>query len=617
MRNAIYLMEPPMNPLAIPLGCQNALHNDSGKSPNNCGVSRWLALHSHSAKSPKNSDISCWLSPWLLISAVLLAGCSTPSSRNSTADAIQREMDAATQSRVQPSKTDAVNEALLPPLSVTMPGMGGKPLETKFDLTVNNTSAKQVFPAIVSGTRYSMLLHPDVSGSISLNLKDVTVFEALEAIREMYGYDYKVDGTKIYIQPLTMQTRIFQVNYLTGSRAGTSTLRVTSGSVSDSSTGSTAGTLGTTTTGSTSHSVDSSKVTMTSSADFWTELSQSLQAIVGSAKGRSVVISPMSGVIVVRAMPDELKNVTAYLRASQISIERQVILEAKIIEVQLNDSFQSGVNWAAFKNNPNSRTSAGQLSSGATLATAGALTSNTISSNPGTDLALAAVTGQPGSLFGLAFQTSNFAALLSFLESQGNVHVLSSPRIATLNNQKAVLKVGTDEFFVTNVTNTTTTGTATTSTPSVTLQPFFSGISLDVTPRIDQNNEIILHIHPAVSLVSTVTKTVDLGTSGGSSNTLNLPLASSSVSETDSIVRAKDGQIVAIGGLMRQATFDDRSGLPGLPKSLFGQTNQRNEKRELVILLKPTVVDNDKDWSDDITNSRGNFSSINGRGEKP
>ena len=424
-----------------------------------------------------------------------------------------------------------------------------------------------------------------------------------------------MDGTRIYILPLTLQTRIFQVNYLTGLRSGTSSLRVNSGSVSDSTTGS-SGTAGATTTSSTqTRGLDSSKVSMTSSADFWDELGRSLQAIVGNENGRSVVISPMSGVIVVRAMPDELKNVTAYLKASQISIERQVILEAKIVEVQLNDSFQSGVNWGAFKNNPNSRTSLGQLSPGATLATAGAVTDGVISSIPGATLAAA---GQAaGSLFGLAFQTSNFAALLSFLESQGNVHVLSSPRIATLNNQKAVLKVGTDEFFVTNVSTTTTTGTATTSTPSVTLQPFFSGISLDVTPRIDQNNEIILHIHPAVSLVSTVNKIVDLGVSGGVTNSLNLPLASSSISETDSIVRAKDGQIVAIGGLMRQATFDDRSGLPGLPKTVFGQTSQRSEKRELVILLKPTVVDSDKDWSDDITRSRDRISSMSGQGKKP
>ena len=555
--------------------------------------------------------ISLWLGM-----ALLLAGCAAPGDRNQTADAIQREMDRAAQDSAQAGKSaDAVNDALLPPLAVGLPRVGSKPLETRFDLTVNNTPVSQVFMAIVSGTRYSMLLHPEVGGNISLNLKDVTVLEALEAIREIYGYEYKMDGTRIYIQPLALQTRIFQVNYLTGVRAGSSSLRVTSGSVSDSPTGSTPGSAANATSPA-SRALDSSKVSMTSSADFWDELNKSLQAIVGSDHGRSVVVSPMSGVIVVRAMPDELRNVAAYLKASQISIERQVILEAKIIEVQLSDGFQSGVNWAAFRNGPNSHVSVGQGAAGSSLApgaaTASALSGTTLTATPGATLLPTAATALPsgvaaGTLFGLAFQTSNFAALLSFLESQGNVHVLSSPRIATLNGQKAVLKVGTDEFFVTNISTTTTTGTATTSTPSVTLQPFFSGIALDVTPRIDANNEIILHIHPSVSQVSTVNKTVDTGAGG----TLNLPLASSSVSETDSIVRARDGQIVAIGGLMRSATFGDRSGLPGLSKNpLFGQTSKRSEKRELVILLRPTVVDNDKDWSRDITQSRDRFDGL-------
>jgi MSHA biogenesis protein MshL len=548
----------------------------------------------------------------LWLGVLLLAGCAAPGSRNQAADSIQREMNQAAQDSAQPSKADAVNNALLPPLEVGMPKLDNKSLETKFDLVVNNAPASQVFMSIVSGTRYSMLLHPDVSGNISLNLKDVTVFEALEAIREMYGYDYKMDSTRIYIQPLTLQTRIFQVSYLTGQRNGSSSLRVISGSVSDAPTG---GTPGSATpapaTSSAGRAQDSSKVTMATSSDFWEELGKSLTAIVGNDKGRSVVVSPMSGVIVVRAMPDELRNVTAYLKASQISIERQVILEAKIVDVQLNDSFQSGVNWGAFKNNPNSHTSAGQLSPGASLAMAGSITNGTVTSVPGANMSLAAAAGQTtGSLFGLAFQTSNFAALLNFLESQGNVHVLSSPRIATLNNQKAVLKVGTDDFFVTNVTTgSTTNGTTTTSTPSVTLQPFFSGIALDVTPSIDENGEIILHVHPSVSQVSTVTKTVDLGGLNGS---ISLPLASSSISETDSIVRARDGQIVAIGGLMRQASSNDDSGLPGLPKSMFGQTNKRSEKRELVILLKPTVVDNDKDWSDDIMHSRDRVNGMMG-----
>lgn len=557
-----------------------------------------------------------------LISLLAAAGCATPEVHNQTAQVVQQEMEQIAQQSAIP-----VNDALLPPLTAELPKVENKSLEARFDLVVNNTPATQVFMAIVSGTRYSMLLHPEVSGNISLNLKDVTVFDALEAIRELYGYDYKSDGKRIFIMPLTLQTRIFHVNYLTGQREGKSTLRVTSGSVTDSannatsSSGQSSGSYssgGSSYSGSSQHSSgpeDSSKVSMTSRADFWAELETALKAIVGNDQGRSVVVSPMTGVIVVRAMPDELKSIGAFLRASQLSVERQVILEAKIVEVQLNDSFQSGVNWAGMGNlkaSPNSWATMGQLSPGAsmtpsnTVAGPSQLTSAALNALPGGAIASTAATGT-GTLFGLAFQTTNFAALLNFLESQGNVHVLSSPRIATLNNQKAVLKVGTDEFFVTNVSTTTTTGTATTSTPSVTLQPFFSGIALDVTPRIDEDNEIILHVHPSVSSVTTVNKVVDVGGVGG---TLNLPLASSSISETDSIVRARDGQIVAIGGLMRQATFDDQSGLPGLPKQAFGQTNKRTEKRELVILLKPTVVDSDKDWSDDITRSRDRFNNL-------
>ena len=547
---------------------------------------------------------------FIVLSMFAFAGCATNGASQNVKQQIDTELDAA----VKASTQTEVNDALLPPLPAAAVPADSAASEAKFDLSVNNTPAQQVFMAIVSGTRYSMLLHPDIEGNISLNLKDVTVFDALESIREMYGYEYKIDGARIYIQPLGLQTRIFHVNYLTGQREGKSSLRVSSGSVSDNPTSSTGSTgVATNSTSSSGTAIDSSKVSMTSSADFWDELSKSLAAIVGNEKGRSVVISPMSGVIVVRAMADEMKNVAAYLKASQISIERQVILEAKIVEVQLNDSFQSGVNWGAIRNTANSGLSVGQLSYGTSLGMrTSSITNGIVTSTPGTDLALAAAGSLPagavaGSMFGLAFQTSNFAALLNFLESQGDVHVLSSPRIATLNNQKAVLKVGTDEFFVTNVTNTTTTGTATTSTPSVTLQPFFSGIALDVTPRIDENDEIILHVHPSVSLVSTVNKTINVGGVGG---TLNLPLASSSVSETDSIVRAKDGQIVAIGGLMRQATYEDKSGLPGLPKSIFGQTSQTSQKRELVILIKPTVVNSDKDWSDDITRSRDRIKSM-------
>jgi len=558
-----------------------------------------------------------------------LSACATPGSKNTTAEAIRHEMDAITRERAKPAPSEAVSNALLPPLAMLMPKAESKPLEARFDLAVNNTPASQVFMAIVSGTRYNMLVPAGVSDNISLNLKDVTVFEALEAIRELYGYEYRIDANRIYIQPIALQTRLFQVSYLTATRSGSSTLMVQSSSNNQSNQqggqqSSQQSSLQSNQQGSQQvyqqfsegGAVSSNVTTRTNSkANFWEELDASLKAIVGSEQGRSVVINSMSGVIVVRAMPDEMKNVTAYLKASQISIERQVILEAKIVEVQLNDGFQSGVNWAAFKSSPNSRTSMGQLSPGASLTTNGGMTDGTLTSTPGSSLSFGG--GAAGALFGLAFQTSNFAAMLNFLETQGNVHVLSSPRIATLNNQKAILKVGTDEYFITGVSSTPTTTTGNTTTPGTTTaiySPIFSGIALDVTPSINENNEIILHVHPSVSKITE--KNIALVTGGAAGGTI--PMALTSVSETDSVVRARDGQIVVIGGLMRQATFDDQSGLPGLPKAVFGKTNKITEKRELIILLKPTVVDSDKDWSDDIAHSREHMNSLaNASGARP
>jgi MSHA biogenesis protein MshL len=190
--------------------------------------------------------------------------------------------------------------------------------------------------------------------------------------------------------------------------------------------------------------------------------------------------------------------------------------------------------------------------------------------------------------------------------------VLSSPRIATINNTKAVLKVGTDEFFVTNVTTTaTTSGTSTTQSPSVTVQPFFSGIVLDVTPQIDENGNIILHVHPAVSEVTESVRVINLGSGLGETR---LPLAKSAVNETDTIVRVSDGNIVAIGGLMSVDVRDNRGGLPGITEGGLGDlarnTDRRVTKRELVILLKPTVIQSDANWEQDLRETRGRLEQM-------
>jgi MSHA biogenesis protein MshL len=395
-------------------------------------------------------------------------------------------------------------------------------------------------------------------------------------------------------------------------------------------------------------SMESSRITTTSDNDFWRDITEALNAIVNGnpmpaataatsgasrasgarADGRAVVVNSQAGVVVVRGFPADMRSVESFLKTMSLVVERQVMLEAKIIEVTLNEGFQTGINWGAFRTGANSRFSAGMVNPGATVRTDGTLsapTSNVVNgtlsngatfasdpsraavttpdplggSTPGSaSSALALGASAVGGVFGLALQTSSFAALLNFLETHGAVQVLSSPRIAALNNQKAVLKVGTDEFFVTNVSTTTTTaGTSTVTSPTITTQPFFSGIALDVTPQISEDNQITLHVHPSVSLVTDKTKTLSLGALGS----FTVPLASSNINESDTIVRVSDGSIVAIGGLMRQVQNDARSQVPGVGDvpgigNLFRNNAQAQAKSELVILLKTSVIHGDATW---------------------
>ena len=556
-----------------------------------------------------------------MIAGLLLTACASSSHIKSddVQQQVERELKQAAQGRVEPASPEAVNQALLPPLAVEMPQAAAKPLEQRFDLAVNGAPASQVFMALGSGTRYSMLVHPDIKENISLDLKNVTLFEALDAIREIYGYDYKVDGTRIYIQPVTIQTRIFQLNYLAGRRFGSADVRVTSGSIQAQTAASATGgavapppVAGVATPGTSGQAGAGSEVTTSSDNNLWGDIGDAIRSIIGSGQGRNVVVNPQAGIILVQALPVELRSVEQYLKAVAGVIERQVMLEAKIIEVDLSNEFSSGINWAAFKSGANSRLGAGVANPSTTLFPDGSLSTLTSRGPDGTLLqsssleidptaatrSVAVGSGVPSSIFGLAFQTSNFAALLDFLGSQGTVHVLSSPRIATLNNQKAVLKVGTDEFFVTNISTTTTSsGASTTVSPTITVQPFFSGIALDVTPQISDDGQITLHVHPSVSLVVDKTKTLNLGTLGS----VTLPLASSNIDESDTIVRVRDGTIAAIGGLMKQQQINNHSGIPGASDvpvigNLFGSRDQQLSKSELVILLKTTIIKGDSSW---------------------
>jgi MSHA biogenesis protein MshL len=532
--------------------------------------------------------------------ALALASCaSSPEEQHGGGETALVDEMAST---VEPPKE--VLDALIPTLDLGFASSPGIP-EPRFDVTVDRAPAREFFMSLVEGTSYSLALAPEVQGELSLSLRDVTVEEVLDTVRQAYGFGFERTRTGFLVLPAGLRTRVFRVDYLNLQRSGSSDTRVSSGQISDQISGGEniiAGQIDADSGSSGSGgSVSGSRIQTHSETDLWQELIGSVEAIVGTEGGRSVVGSPNASLIVVRALPSELEKVSTYLRSAETSLNRVVILEAKILEVTLSDGFQSGINWALMQSINGTDFVIGQAGGG-TVNDTGFSSSRGQSQNVGPpleDLLLGTMSSAFGGVFSLAISSNKFAAFIELLEAQGEVRTLSNPRISTVNNQKAVIKVGQDEFFVTDISTTTVTGTATTSSPNVTLTPFFSGIALDVTPQISESNEVILHVHPAVTEVVDQVKAFVI-----QDELQELPTALSSIRESDSIVRARSGEIVVIGGLIQNNSKNMKSGLPWISRlpwigNFFAHRTKASRRTELVILLRPIVVDDDT-WGHEL-----------------
>ena len=539
----------------------------------------------------------------ILLLACLLGACASTQHRE-IAEQNRQSIDAALNEAASTTIPDAeappeeVLDQLVPGSGISLPGLAEdlRP-EASFDISVSNAPARLFFMSLVKDTSINMVVHPDVSGDISLDLKNVTVREVMMLARDVYGYEFQETQSGYVVLPARIQSRIFPVNYLNVARSGESLMTVSSGQIEDTDSSDSNDTSSSSS--STTSSLKSCQINTRIEADFWTELQATLNAIVGDGAGRSIVVDRHAGLVIVRAMPGELRDVEAYLDSAQDNLQRQVILEAKVIEVTLSDSFQSGIDWAAISESRD-------ISFGTNRVTGGVGGTSVI--NAAGEVVVSSgldVTNNPFSnLFTLSSSSSTFGSLITLLNTQGDAQVLSSPRVSTVNNQKAVIKVGSDEFFVTEVSSSTTSGAGgTTTNPELTLTPFFSGIALDVTPQISAEGDVILHIHPSVSEITDQLKNITVG-----GQSFQLPLAFSTVRESDSIVRARNGQIIVIGGLMQNSTVDDSAGVPGASDvpflgELFKQKKKTNQRSELVILLRPVVIDRNQTWSELIRQS--------------
>ncbi|GIU52517.1 MULTISPECIES: pilus (MSHA type) biogenesis protein MshL [Shewanella] len=536
--------------------------------------------------------------------SLCLLGCQTtdrPDPTTSKAELTQSLAEAQTAQTVVPPPAQMPEEVLRELNGSSLLGSASPvlPKERRFDVSANDVEAKVFFPSLVQGTPLSVAVHPDVTGTISISLNGVTLSEVIKVVEDIYGYEVSREGRILRIFPSGMRTETYPLNYLYMEREGLSLTSVSSGRISDGNDNSNSNSNNNSSSNSSSNSNNNSSnsnnsdntdntngtfIRSTTKTNFWGELEKTLVSIIGNTGGgRQVVITPQAGLVTVRAYPDELRQVSTFLTKAETHLQRQVILEAKILEVTLSDGYQQGIQWDNV------------------LGHAGSTDIN-FGTSPGSGLS-DPITNVIGGVTSISLTGTDFSTMISLLDTQGDVDVLSSPRVTASNNQKAVIKVGNDEYFVTDVSSTTVAGTTPVTTPQVELTPFFSGIALDVTPQIDAEGNVLLHVHPSVIDVSEQVKEIKV-----SGSSLELPLAQSEIRESDTVIKASSGDVVVIGGLMKSENIEAISKVPLLGDipflgEAFTNRSKSTVKTELIIMLKPTVVGADT-WTNELQRSK-------------
>ena len=560
----------------------------------------------------------------LLLFALVIAGCQTYGVGDEVKPHIRDELSASNKS-AQPDATKSASTRRMSPSQLNNELLAGVEQfqllpavsqQNTFDVSANAIEVRPFFDALVTNTPYSVAIHPDVSGQISLTLKEVALSEVLKIVSRMYPLDVFLEGKVIQVMPAQLKTESIPVNFLMIKRFGVSNVSVIAGGVSeqDQNNGNQnngglngingnnniggngqAGMMGQNgMAGNNIQQLNGSNIQTTSENDFWKDLKEALKVLVTPTDGRHVVVSPQAGLVTIKALPSEIAVVKDFLMQSQESLQRQVVLEARIIEVTLNDGYQQGVRWdriaSGLTGSLNFGLSGGSIATNFAANTAAGINPainavNGIGNSISTDI---------GGVSTLRISRGDFDGVINMLQTQGDVQMLSNPRVTVTNNQKAVIKVGQDEYFVTDVsTSEDLNATGTQNENDIELTPFFSGIALDVTPQIDQSGSVILHVHPSVTETAEQTKVIQVG-----DQQIQLPLAQSNIRESDTVIRARDGEIVVIGGLMETVTNEKESKTPFLGDipvlgNMFKNIAKTQTKRELVILLRPSVVQPD------------------------
>jgi len=529
---------------------------------------------------------------------LLVMGCASPPKKER--DKLPSQQMGATQP--QPSPGEKLKEIVVPQMEEAK-----KVPERLFSIYARDSAIQDVLLAFSKESELNMVIDPELSGKVTIDLKRVTLKEALDAILFPLGWTYHIDGKFIKISRPQMETRLFTLNYIATRRSGKREVYVST---------STGGGLQTSTLPGqqTALSPGNARTGYTDlisidEMDLWKEIHKGLEAFIfGSVeekevpsekekatwtrrdeKGKKLIINKSTGVILVTDYPVNLNKVASYLETVEGSSQRQVTIQAKIMEVILSDDHKEGINWKVIEGLPRSINFAWGLTdkAGTTGFPGGSTTTSTVTA---LGTATAGTVPTPG-LFkikpfggvlalGAAGSEIALSDIMQAISEQGDVKILSSPTISTLNNQKAIIRVGNqDVFFITGAI-------ATQNTVTQIIQPMTIdiGIILDVTPQIAEDGTIIMNIHPSIT-----DKTGEKTTPDGKST---FPLLS--VRETDTTVRVRDGQTIIIAGLMQEKSAENYTGVPVLGSipllgGLFRYKTRTKSISELVIMITPTL----------------------------
>lgn len=523
---------------------------------------------------------------------------------------IEKALEEKTKPAQEKKKKEKPAKPIIPPQDIVLTEKEKEPRPKEvLSIKLQGGDLRTVLMAMIRDTDYSIIIEPEVKGTVpDMDLKEVTLDQALRYILEPLGFEYKWEGKLIRVYKPKFTTRIFYLNFLPATRKGEREVAYSSISAMAGAMGATgiagtaAGTYGGTTgtmgayggIAGMGQNVSRSKIETKSLSNLWNDIILGLTTIVGvkpdkpsdkekvqafayaDEEGRKIIISPQTGVVLVRAEEDKLNQVAAFLESVEGSSQRQVWIEIKIVEIKLDAAHQLGVDWTAVLK------TAGIFG---TLPSTDTLIYPAISYDSGSPEIQSLKSPDKG-VFTFAVSNKKIDLIIDALRTQGKIEVISSPRIAALQGEKALIRVVREQPFFTLQTQISQAYGGQVVAPTVTVQIVPVGIILDIIPKISPEGDILLSIN---SDVSELVKVEEFSSNGSKASQPVIDRRS-----IDTVVKTKPGNTVIIAGIMKHRKQEITKGVPllmNLPVvgSAFRRKETFYEKTELAIFITPTL----------------------------